>query len=686
MQRGRPWTWWLAWSLCGLKLLLLPPTLWLIWLNRQAPDVWWYADPASSAGAMAAAIVGALVAASRPRNPIGWLLLGTAVLGQVAVLATQWGVYGLVTAPGAPAAAESLWLGFLAVVLVSPPLVPLLTLLFPSGRLTDRPAVVAFTLIGVAFGVLLVGSATTETMPRGFGDLYSTTSNPWQLLPTLGPIENPAFGIFAMTACTLLAVGLLLRRFWLSGGLERQQYKLVVVALVFTVSTVIADVLARVFGTGFHIVTSPLQSLAIGLLPVSIGVAILRYRLWDIDVLINRALVYTALTACVVGIYVLSIGWLGNVFQTRGTGNVALSLIATGVVAVLFQPLRERIQRAVNRLLYGERDDPYTVISRLSQRLEDMPAPDEVLPAIAAAVRDALKLPYSAIALQQGGVLVPTATAGTPIPDDSLIRIPLVYQHETLGELHLAPRTPGELFSTADRRLLDDLARQAGVAIYAVRLTYDLQQARERLVSTREEERRRLRRDLHDGLGSQLAALHLQAGVLRPLIDTDPAAAQAEVVELRSQLRAAIASIRNLVHGLRPPAIDELGLLLAVRERVRQYDSALLLVTTDFPDSLPPLTAATEVAVYRIVEEALANVVNHAAARTGVVRLAVGETLMLTIADDGVGIAATARSGVGLLSMRERAAELGGHCRIEPRAGGGTQIVVDLPLPKDYAR
>jgi len=166
---------------------------------------------------------------------------------------------------------------------------------------------------------------------------------------------------------------------------------------------------------------------------------------------------------------------------------------------VLVQPLRQRLQRGVNRLLYGERDEPYAVLSRLGRRLEGTLAPDAVLPAIVETVAGALKLPYAAIALREGECLAVVAAFGQPVGDP--LRLPLVYRHEAVGELLLAPRAPGEPFSPADRRLLDDLARQAGVAAHAVRLTADLQRSRERLVTLREEERRRLRRDPHDGLG-----------------------------------------------------------------------------------------------------------------------------------------------------------------------------------------
>jgi len=436
-------------------------------------------------------------------------------------------------------------------------------------------------------------------------------------------------------------------------------------------------------------------------IPLSICVAILRYRLWDIDILINRALVYSTLSASIVAIYVLLVGGLGTLIQVQG--NLLISLIGTGVIAVLFQPLRARLQHGVNRLMYGERDDPYAALSRLNQRLDATLAPDAVLLAIVDTVREALKLPYAAIALKQGDEMVVAAESGhkdtrtqghqeTSGRDESLslspvrlVSLSLSYQGEQVGELRLAPR-PGESgFSTADQRLLDDLARQTGVAAHAVCLTADLQRSRERLVAAREEERRRLRRDLHDGLGSTLAGLNLQAGALRGLIARDPAAADALVVDLRADIRAAIADIRRLAHDLRPPALDELGLLGAIRARAVHYGHGehgahSLRVAVEAPEDLPLLPAAVEVAAYRIVQEALANVAHHAQARSCVIRLALADRLLLEIVDDGVGLAAERGTGMGLLSMRERAAELGGICSIEPGTGGGTCVRAWLPL------
>jgi signal transduction histidine kinase len=374
----------------------------------------------------------------------------------------------------------------------------------------------------------------------------------------------------------------------------------------------------------------------------------------------------------------------------QARGNLLVSLLAAGLVAVLFAPLRERLQRGVNRLMYGERDDPYAVLSRLGQRLEATLEPSAVLQTIVETVAQALKLPYVAVALQQDGELVTAAEYGTSVGEPTIM--PLVYQKETVGGMILSPRTPKEPFSPADRHLLEDLARHAEVAVHAVRLTADLQRSRERLVTTREEERRRLRRDLHDGLGPQLATQTLKLDAARNLLMHEPKAADALLGELKAETQAAIADIRRLVYALRPPALDELGLVSAIHEQATNYglpqrpegetDHANTVVfSLEAPDQAPPLPAAVEVAAYRIAQEAITNVARHARARTCRIRISLGKELQLEIIDDGVGLPLDRHAGVGLTSMRERAAELGGSCVIEPMPTGGTRVLVRLPLP-----
>ena len=433
------------------------------------------------------------------------------------------------------------------------------------------------------------------------------------------------------------------------------------------------------------------------LIPLSIGIAILRSHLWDIDILINRTLVYGLLTACIVGMYVFVVGYLGSLFHTNG--NLLISLIATGLVAVAFQPLRALLQRSINRLLYGLRDDPYVVLAGLGQRLQATLDPDAVLSTIVETVREALKLSYVAIEVKEDAALVLAASSGTS-PTKAALRLPLVHQREPVGTLIIAPRGGDDALTPADLHLVHDLADQIGIAVYAVRLTTDLQRmatdlqrSRERLVVAREEERRRLRRDLHDGLGPTLAALALTASNVSDLIPTDPDAAIVLANSLQDDIRATVRDIRRLVYELRPPALDELGLVTAIRERAAQFSSPpanhesdtseSLLVQVEAPDSLPPLPAAVEVAAYRIIQEALTNVVCHAHARTCTVRLALTDALEVEILDDGIGLPMEHQTGVGLLSMRERAAELGGSCIVEKRDRAGTRVYARLPLSKE---
>jgi signal transduction histidine kinase len=488
-----------------------------------------------------------------------------------------------------------------------------------------------------------------------------------------------------------------------SNAVQRQQIKWV----VFGITSAFAGFLGismALAASGAEVPTSPgtlvaylvgymfFGYLAVLLIPVTIGIAMLRYHLFDVDLVINRALVYGTLTASVVGLYVLVVGSLGMLLQTRE--NFVVSLLAAGLVAVMFAPLRNRLQRGINHLMYGERDEPYTVLSRLGQRLEATLAPDAALRTIVETVAQALKLPYAAITLKQGGEFAVAAEYGTPAREAAIL--PLAYQTEQVGQLILTPRSPGEEFTSSDRRLLDDLARQAGVAVHALRLTADLQHSRERLVSAREEERWRLRRDLHDGLGPQIAAQTLKVGSARSLYPRDPAAADALLGELEADMEAALAEIRRLVYNLRPPALDELGLAGAIREAAAQYgtrraeessDKAKRLhLSVDAPERLPSLPAAVEVAAYRIAQEALTNVVRHAGARRCVIRLSLGGALELEITDDGMGLPADHPAGVGLTSMRERAAELGGTCAIEALPGGGTRVLARLPLPDNGSR
>ena len=465
---------------------------------------------------------------------------------------------------------------------------------------------------------------------------------------------------------------------------QRQQTKWVVYGVAMALAGQFAFMMLASFipsslsppdlqATPYDLIDTTGVTLAYLLIPLSIGVAVLRYRLWDIERVVNRTLVYVVLTACIIGGYGLLVGGLGTIFQVRG--SFLLSLVATGLIAVLFQPLREYLQKAVNRFMYGERDDPYVVLSKLNARLGSVLEPASLLPTVVQTIAETLKLPYVAVTIWESDTFKVAASAGTSVAN--ALALPLLHQHETVGQLLLGPRG-GERFSAREEKLFSDLAHQAAEAVHAVRLTAELQRSRQRLVTLREEERRRIRRDLHDGLGPALAGINLQAGTLLKLI-MDNAEAHAVVSELRSEIRKAIADIRHLVYELRPPALDELGLGGAIRAFAERCQSELH-VSIAVPDTLPTLPAAVEVAVYRIAQEALTNVVKHAQAQHCWVKLELDDSLRLDVIDDGVGLPTARSAGVGLHAMHERAAELGGTVAVGIVPGGGTRVQVSLPF------
>lgn len=538
----------------------------------------------------------------------------------------------------------------------------LLFFLLPDGRFVPRRA--RWLTLPVLPGALLtlVGNSSLAT------------AIPWRYRSPLAEIGwgTLLFGLLATFIGGLLSQVYRYRR--VATPTQRQQMKWILVGLA-------AQPLPLLFGfAGMDergaVVALFLPLFVVALLPVTIGLAVLRRRLWDVDPLINRTLVYGGLTLLVLALYVALVGLAFVLFG--GASNLFLAALAVGVAALLAQPLRAGLQRAVNRLMYGDRDDPGTVLARLGDQLATAAAPAEALRQLVASIAQALKLPYVAIESGDAALLAESGRR-----DASPLSLPLVYQSSPVGRLLVGLRAPGESFSAAERRLLDDIARQAGAAVYAAQLTGHLQRSREQLVLAREEERRRLQRDLHDGLGPQLAALGMQLEVARSLAVDSPDAA-ALLAKLAAETQHAIADIRRLVYDLRPPALDQLGLVGALREYVGgPLNAGGPRVIVEAPSALPPLPAAVEVAAYRIVQEAVANCRRHAAAATCRVTLAVAKSaLRVAVEDDGRGLPPAVIPGLGLASMRERAAELGGECRIESTPGRGTRVSAAFPLPE----
>jgi signal transduction histidine kinase len=418
-------------------------------------------------------------------------------------------------------------------------------------------------------------------------------------------------------------------------------------------------------------------------LPLGLAAGILRDRLFDIEIVVNRTLVYGGLTLGVVATYVGVTSAIGVVVgQEHG---FAVSLLATGIAALAALPLRDLLQGSVNRVMYGQRDEPWRAMRRLGQRLDLAADPDRAFPAIVETIAEALRLPYVALELvHDTGVVAIAAEVGSSQPD--VVTLPLAHGAEPVGRLVLGIRSGERGFRADEQGLLEDLARQAGAAIHALRLREDLARSHERLVFAREEERRRLRRDLHDGLGPTLASIGMRAEASAETLTSDPAAAHLLLDELGAEVRAALADVRRLVDGLRPPALDELGLIGAIEQQAARLEgggglaSGTRIVVGRPPTSLPELPAAVEVAAYRIAVEALTNVVRHAQARTCWVRIQAGDDLTIEVDDDGHGLLPDRRAGTGTESMQGRAAELGGTLAIVPRPGGGVRVVARLPI------
>ena len=541
--------------------------------------------------------------------------------------------------------------------------------LIPDGRFRAAWAGwVAFA--AVLLGTLLVFDVLTPAM-RLLAGLLIGTITMGQFIYRYGSLSREVEQepiTWALVACALFA------------GAQAMGQPL----RLLTLPAISLATLSPVFASFFPLVGA---LFVVGAL-TCIAVALLNDELFRIDMALNRALVYSLLTLFVVGGYVLIVGYLSLLFQE--SSSVWFSLIATGLVAVCFQPIRERVQRIVNQLLYGERSDPYRVIARLGRQLEATIAPSDILPTLARTVREALKLPYAAITL--GPDPAARLAAATGSRADPCVSFPLTYQGATVGHLLIGLRRGETQLSPRDERLLTELGQQVGVAVHGVqvmadlrRTLADLQRTREQLVLAREEERRRIRRDLHDDLAPTLAGMAITAGTINTLIATDPTKAALLARDQQDVIREAVSNIRRLVYDLRPPTLDELGLLAAIRERAAQYSDASLTIAVEAPDALPPLPAAVEVAAYRIVQEALMNVFKHAQARHCTIRLALADSLCLEVTDDGKGLGEAYTAGVGLRSIHERAAELGGTCAVERLPERGTHVLVRLPLVMETA-
>ena len=596
----------------------------------------------------------------RTQERLAWLFLGLGMLTTATVVVYTYAAVGL--REDLPLASGVAWVESWLWTPVAPGVV-LLLLWFPTGEVVLRPfrwevwaAVASFT--GLWLGTAFAPGANTDFAERSPNPVGSAA-----VQRVLGPLGGAGHALLVV-AFFAAVVGLVVR-YWRGDDRVRAQLGwLVVAVLVFT---------ATLFGPAAGVpglLALIANLLATVLLPVTLAVALTRsgYAL-------PRVLLYGLLSTLLLLAYLAVVAGAQALFGARA--DQAAALVAAGVVAVAAAPLRTRLQRGVDRLVYGDRGDPYAVLTDLGRRI--VGSPDEMLAEVVATVARALRTPH--VAVELAGETTPAARTGEPT--EPSVAVPLTVRGEGVGRLVVAQRDRREPFGVRDLRLLEELARPIAVAAHAAALTRDLQHSRESLVIAREEERRRIRRDLHDGLGPALAGVAFGIDAARNTLHRDPASTDRALAEIRAEVQASLGDVRRLVYDLRPPALDRLGVVPAVEEYAARLRERTPLEIAVSASDLPPLSAAVEVAVYRIVTEALTNVVRHSGAtRSSVVLVSDGGCVRLTVTDDGRGLPDPVErpAGVGLAAMAERAAELGGTCVVVRGAEGGTSVVAELPL------
>lgn len=546
-------------------------------------------------------------------------------------------------------------------------MIPHFAMVFPSSPpLLSRRRWILPALYALPF--LVHGAYVTATLPPADDRLerLERLSTVWLTSQRYAPV---------------LVIAALAWAYWRTRGTEDQQrVSLVAASLLVAFAVNLIGVQLPILVTGEPVIPYPYWEWVFLVVPLAIAVAILRHRLFDITVVLRRSLTAAAVGGLVGGGYVVFLLVLGH--PTRA--ELPYFLVGT-TAALLMPPLYQRLRRRIDRQIYGARANPYELVEQIVKL--DPDEPESMLRRLTATLSEALHLPFVAITLSERGRVLRAehgVAQGTPT------KIRLTRGTEDVGHLELDVGLGREPFGRSDRRLLAAIATHAAATVHATTLNLDLMEARTRLVSGREEERRRVRRDLHDGVGPTLALLAMNLEVIKELVPVDPEAAVRLLDEAGARTHEAISEVRRTVSDLRPAVLDELGLEGAVRilaertsaaHRLDRGGTLEVLVDVDPDARLTRLPAAAEVAAYRIVSEAVNNVSRHANAGVCSVRIALEDQLEIVVDDDGTGIARSAPHGTGLASIHERAAELGGHTRIENRPGGGTRVAATLPCP-----
>ncbi|MBV8527874.1 MAG: sensor histidine kinase [Candidatus Dormibacteraeota bacterium] len=698
----------IALVLFGVNVLLSALYV-VLYLRARAfsPQVFGFPG-ATAVGGLAFGSMGLLVVLRQRRNPLGWVMLVAGLLLQIvdvaqlnAIVAYRGGSADGLVAPLTAWLGSVLWAPGLA-------LLPIGLLLFPDGHLGSRrwgAALVAVITLD-ALTIAALAALVTSTIVRGpvslgadgqlsvLGAGMTTATIPGQLFVMSTPLLILSFVIGT--------VGLVVHTVQARGD-RRQQMKWFASAAAFSTLALAAFVTAQVTTGSASVairVTSGAFVVALSMLPVATAVAILKYHLYDIDVVISRTLVYGSLAALITGVYVgIAVG-IGELVGSGGKPNLGLSILATAIVALGFQPARERLQRVANRLVYGLRATPYQVLSEFSSQVAGSYAADEVLPRMARVLEEGTGSETATVWLRSNGELRAAATWPDPAGDLYMPAITVAtgtlpalhgvtravevrHQGELLGALSVVKRR-GESLSPVEDKLLDDLAQQAGLVLKNVGLTRALQlrleelrASRQRLVSAQDAERRRLERNLHDGAQQHLVALKVRLGLAEMLLSKDPDKAKQTLEQLKSDTDEALETLRDLARGIYPPLLAERGLASALESQARR---AVVDVTIDAA-GIGRYSQETEATMYFCVLEALQNVQKYAGAVRVVVRLReTGGTLRCEVKDDGRGFdVAHVPKGSGLQNMADRVDAAGGSLTIESAHGAGTTLWVTIP-------
>ncbi len=677
----------LAWALGAISVAAVLAGVILQLISPQAklpPDLRSSAaDVLDNLTILGLPIIGALVASRRSDVSLGWMFLLAGLGLGLSNFGQAYATYGLVIHPGSLLGARLLgWLqGWSWALGVGA--VPFLLLLFPTGQLQSRRWRPVAWLALASWGVMVAVAILVASLLWSNPLVRETKDWPASAKP-LAPFFVGSF--LAVVGLSLIGFASAALRFKNSRGDERQQLKWFVTAAAFFVAILLVQVFVE------NAVLSALFSIASVGLWTAIGIAILKFRLYDVDIVINKAVVFGALAAFFTAVYVAIVVGIGALVGSRA--NTFLTVAAAVLIAVAFQPVRERARHLANRLVYGPRATPYEVLSQFSERVAGGYATEDLPARMAQILGDGTGATRAVVWLEVGAELRPAATwpdgaealepiavrvSDLPAPPEAAGFFPVRHQDELLGALSIH-KPPNEPLTPAEEKLVSDLASQAGLVLRNVRLIEELRASRQRLVKAQDEERRRLERNIHDGAQQQLVALSVKLTLARAMARKDAERADAMLEELQAEAQNAMENLRDLARGIYPPLLADQGLVAALESQARK---AALLVQIE-TDGISRYPQEAEAAVYFCTLEALQNVAKYAEAARAVVRLREEDgVLVFEVIDDGVGFDPAAKSyGSGLQGMADRLAALGGELAVRSARGAGTTVTGRLPAPR----